>query len=357
MNKTAQQTISQLLAEKPHLAELVNKFDFNHVQCCFRNITMSPERRAASTITEYASRCDKFANSLDALVSGGLSRSAVFCEDYQSLVSDLKSDFNERLYGLFSDYINSESRCANWMVTGPARFPVERNRKRMQSASNKYDLILQCEEKALKSAKRRLFPEGDGSFINSASSTVVEQLTAEIEALKSQHEQKKKINAIVRKYFPKGSTANATSKTKENCINDLVKSLSITVEQAESYIKPCIITHKVIPFQTYQMQRSLQEISRLESRLAEATTLKEKADNGELDGTLNDGTQYFVDDGRISLKFNGKPSDAVRNLLKKHAFNFSPSRGNLWVRKLTNNARIAFNSSLKPQLNALLADS
>lgn len=43
-------------------------------------------------------------------------------------------------------------------------------------------------------------------------------------------------------------------------------------------------------------------------------------------------------ENRLQLKFDGKPDDATRTLLKKNGYKFSPSRG-VWQRQLTNNAR------------------
>lgn len=42
-------------------------------------------------------------------------------------------------------------------------------------------------------------------------------------------------------------------------------------------------------------------------------------------------------ENRLQLKFDGKPDDATRTLLKKNGYKFSPSRG-VWQRQLTNNA-------------------
>lgn len=43
-------------------------------------------------------------------------------------------------------------------------------------------------------------------------------------------------------------------------------------------------------------------------------------------------------ENRLQLKFDGKPDEETRSLLKKNGYKFSPSRG-VWQRQLTNNAR------------------
>ncbi|MGE8450885.1 MAG: hypothetical protein ACN6OP_09780 [Pseudomonadales bacterium] len=42
-----------------------------------------------------------------------------------------------------------------------------------------------------------------------------------------------------------------------------------------------------------------------------------------------------VEENRVMFEFDGKPEQNVRDLLKRNAFKWSPSR-NAWVRQLTN---------------------
>ena len=43
---------------------------------------------------------------------------------------------------------------------------------------------------------------------------------------------------------------------------------------------------------------------------------------------------YAVDDNRVQFIFDSKPAEEVRNILKRHSFRWSPSRG-AWVRQAT----------------------
>ena len=47
------------------------------------------------------------------------------------------------------DWLYTESTCMSWFITGPANFPVERNRKRMESAMNKYDKFREIRKKII----------------------------------------------------------------------------------------------------------------------------------------------------------------------------------------------------------------
>ncbi len=77
----------------------------------FSNMSHSPERRAKSTCEMY-----------DAHVSEVLERGG-----------DL-----EKYERLFLAWIYSEGRCASAMIVGPARFPADRNRKRMETAMKRW---------------------------------------------------------------------------------------------------------------------------------------------------------------------------------------------------------------------------
>lgn len=53
-----------------------------------------------------------------------------------------------------------------------------------------------------------------------------------------------------------------------------------------------------------------------------------------------------VDENRLQLKFNGKPNDSTRDLLKHNGFKWSPKNG-VWQRQLTPNARYTTERMLK----------
>lgn len=90
----------------------------------FDGTSFDPEKRIAHFADKYTSiwlHCQKVAN------------------DY-NLTQEQKEKISDRLYKLATDYLYAESRCLSWAITGPARFPVERNEKRVNSAQAKIKL-------------------------------------------------------------------------------------------------------------------------------------------------------------------------------------------------------------------------
>jgi hypothetical protein len=56
----------------------------------------------------------------------------------------------------WAEYQHAGARTSNWMITGPARFPAERNRKRMEVESKRYDEYAAYRDGAAAWARRRL---------------------------------------------------------------------------------------------------------------------------------------------------------------------------------------------------------
>lgn len=61
---------------------------------------------------------------------------------------------------LTAAYWSAMSRCLSPMIAGPARFPVERNRKRTEAADNRLHDALADELRAFRALERAAFPHG-----------------------------------------------------------------------------------------------------------------------------------------------------------------------------------------------------
>jgi hypothetical protein len=91
------------------------------------------------------------------------------------------------------------------------------------------------------------------------------------------------------------------------------------------------------PFYNYQISNNNAEIRRLKQRLEDLS--KSASTEGQ---SIESNTLYDLkqEDGRYQFKFDGKPSDEVRSILKSHGFKWSPSRGT-WVRSAAGNGSYA----------------
>ena len=83
----------------------------------FGQRSFTPERRADQAIADAV---ELWTAGVDALATRAVPAEAV-------------EAWEARFLKLWATYQAAGARTANWMITGPARFPVERNRKRMET--------------------------------------------------------------------------------------------------------------------------------------------------------------------------------------------------------------------------------
>jgi hypothetical protein len=101
-----------------------------------------------------------------------------------------------------------------------------------------------------------------------------------------------------------------------------------------------------VPFASYQITNNSAEIRRLKERM---NTMSKEA-TSSVASESNDLYDMTMSEGRYQFKFEGKPDEAVRSILKKNGFKWSPSRGT-WVRQATGNGEYAMKrvqEELKP---------
>lgn len=355
MSNRATQILNEALStsrfSSARLSLYVYDISLDNAERAFYAQSMRPESRGVMAVMDYARTILKLEDELKNSVELALGRGAVASQEKDTFIKDTVSDFRNWLLPKYNEYLSAESACMSSMVTGPARFPVERNRRKMDRASQLLDNIGQGNAKFIKNAMRSLFPDGDGTQISSASNTAAKQLTDKIEALKNSQALYVKANALARKLYPKGQLKPGTTAEQiEQLILNLASLLSISETSARTLIKPDY-ANRVKPFATYTMTNNTQNIKRLEQRLIEQNKLDETREDETFKGEFENGITYFVsDDNRICIDFGFKPNDEMRANLKSVAFKFSPSRGNLWVRQDTLNARSAFERCVKPKL-------
>lgn len=227
------------------------------------NMSFSPDKRAESL-------CNEFDAGIKALNDLGV--------DAEKIAKYEK---------LFVVWLCSLSRCASPMITGPARFPVDRNRKAMESEEKRLCALLSY-YKHITSPKAQYVDNG----IRSGKVDTSEKLQVEIDRLIAEQERMKAHNVEVRR-------------TKQGEL-----------------------------FKTFQLTNNLANIKRLQERLRSEAFLQ----NTSID-TIGKGFTVKTNDelGRIQIVFDAKPNEKVREVLKKLAFKWAPSQ-NAWQRQTTLNA-------------------
>lgn len=343
---------NSILAEHPKVVEFINDIDSELADRAFYNVSFSPEKRGFDQRVEYASRLIEQKERVQKEITQAKDRGAIIADGWELDVELWFQSFRNRMKALYIGYFHTMSTCASSMITGPANFPVERQRKRNQSADNKYSNITEYETKSPNRFIRRMLPYGNGSIIQTNAPNATELLQKKIAELECLQERMKGANKIVQKVYKKGSPEGVTEEKRIACANALVEYLNVSLDKALRVLSPTDYSGRIIAFERYQLTNNSAEINRLRKRLDEVINLSKKSDS--LAQILDNGIEIAIaDDGRIEIHFGYKPEENIRKLLRDNAFKFSPYRNNAWVRKLTANAAAVFSRVIKPELEKL----
>jgi hypothetical protein len=155
--------------------------------------------------------------------------------------------------------------------------------------------------------------------ISSDDPDAIEKLRAELAGCQDSQERMKAANKAIR-----------AGKTPDKQLTALME-LGYCAEVAQSLIKGDFCGR--VGFASYQLSNNNANMTRIKKRIEQLEALRSR-EAVELE---TEGYKYRedADENRVMFEFEGKPSPDVRELLKRNAFKWSPSRG-AWVRQLTN---------------------
>ena len=277
-----------------HLTELARR--------AYSGTSFVPETRATNIIAEFETMLNK---------------------DLESVPEYYQEKYAAKFEAEFKNWLHAKTRCISSMITGPARFPVERARKYSNWADGHYNDFMYWRGRILKALAR--------SERKKTALTEFEKATNDLRMCRINHELMKNANAIIRKY-----------KGTEACKPFLVdlglddKAINEILNPRESYYSK--------GYQTFYLTNNLANIKRLEERVKMLTKKEEMKATIETGAksipeiTINGARiqQDYTDD-RLKIFFDGKPAQNVINELKKSGFKWSPHM-QCWCRKNTTNA-------------------
>lgn len=186
-----------------------------------------------------------------------------------------------------------------------------------------------------KELDRRAAAVGKGG-ISSDDPDAIDKLRVKLAELEERHERMKRTNALLRSNDHAG-----------------LERMGYTAAAIANLFRPDYRGRA--GFASYELTNSSANIRRIRDRIAALEKIAERSDREE----QGKGYTYRedVEDNRAVFLFDAKPEKALRDLMKRNGFVFSPNRSpagkSAYVRKLTPNA-INTASWLRPQLDALL---
>jgi len=259
-----------------------------------------PEKRAISECKYFDEICAEFADKPEVLVKF------------------------ERLFLLS---LAAKSRCASSMITGPARFPVEK-----QCRASEREHKISGEMLAYIDRVRKAINKPESTVISSNDENAIDKLKAKLAALEKAQETMKAVNKIVR---------------KQPVDMVVLTALLGTEEKAQEILKPDCFGG--IGFASFTLTNNNASIKQVKDRIADiekrkATTPKDLIINGV---RVLENTEAM----RLQLFFEGKPATNIITTLKSNGFKWAPSVM-AWQRQLTNNAVYSFNHFVLPALKS-----
>lgn len=188
-------------------------------------------------------------------------------------------------------YLLSLGRTASPMITGPAKFPVEKNNKRWEIARKREIEATEYLEKVIKKLKDKYSPKPDKKTI---------------------YEEVEEVKKADRKgYFKQLDKESLTAK--------LYNYANISLENLKE-VKEIAIKETGLFTSRHKIHRIIENLEKKYSRIEEGTANKEFEIN-------NIKIIDSEENNRIEIYFDGKPSEDIRKYLKSKAWKWSPSKG------------------------------
>jgi hypothetical protein len=288
-------------------------------------------------INETSARYAKMQNSFSDYKEGeATSEYKYYCDKIYAIVEKIevaKPDLLEKAQSMadryckklaeyYNDYYRNEASCPSVMICGPANFPTrkkERQNSRRETLHSTWEYLQGCVRKI----ENILTCEQP---IKSGDVNAIEQLEEKITKLEQEHKNKMYWN----NYYKK----NGTLKGCEGLTDEQINKIESFV-QRNPFFPPFIVCND-----TANIRRYKQRLSHLES--LKKTGITEAIVDNSLPFKVIENTDLM----RLQLLFDGKPSEEIRNVLKKNGFKWSPSN-EAWQRQFTENAKYSLKIIIK----------
>lgn len=285
-------------------------------------------------INEQSARAAKECNSFSDYIQGSATASyksrvdevIAIAEEAKRRVKEEQHDYIDYLADKFAkkyaEWINKANRIDSYypsvMICGASNFNVRKKEKQNNMRDNH-----QAEYNKLQKIVTKIEDIGTGKeIIKSSDALAIDKLQDKVDSLTALQNEMKEYNAYYRK--------NKSMVGYEELTEEKAKQLDIEI--ANSWYK--------VPFATFELTNNNAKIKNTQQRLdtlkkikAQPTEDKSEKYNSSVCKVVED-----TEDMRIRLIFDGKPSEAIRSILKSHGFRWSPAN-TAWQRQLTNNAR------------------
>ncbi len=284
--------------------------DFATAEGAYRWISFDADKRAKIEQKDYVAEMKRAYDML--------APKAETAEQKELLANELNR-YKENYLNKMYDILAAKSRTASPMITGPAKFPVEKNRKALEAEMKKVEAFLEWQKKALKSIEKKLTKAQTPETVSQNELKRLKKRVAETVAIVKAIE-----TGEARGTDKRLITTNLSGVLKRSADKGFTKEVSEALE----YLKELEAKHLKKP--VFAKNNSIWGYAeKAAAEIAEKPT-GEKA-IAEYEG-VEIVNNYDAD--RTQIRFADKPSSEVISALKKEAWRWSPSNS-AWQRKLT----------------------
>jgi hypothetical protein len=262
-----------------------------------------PENRADTERTEYASTLAADYEQLAALADSDVKR---------AVLASAFAQYREGYKTRFLAYLRSRGRCLSPMITGPSRFPVQRNQKRNATADRRLQDLIGFRRRTLDALRKTFNPELRS--IMAGDDDAVARLQAKLAEAEELQALMRKVNEVIRRHAKDGEAAQVRA----------IRALHPKIEEDEAreWLLPDPFGR--VGFPAYKLTNNNSNIRRLKMRIellnrdkASAPTMR-RGENGVL-------YEDCPADNRVRLFFSQIPAVEVRSRLKSSGFRWTPS--------------------------------
>jgi hypothetical protein len=288
----------------------------------YYNTSFDPEKRAESSVNALYADLKEKREQFEKLAK---------TDEQKKILEDEWPRFETNYIVKQKDIWYAQSRTASPMITGPARFPVESNRKKMQSEMNKREAFSEWINKAERAIENKIEPSM--YQVSSDRADAPDLLRKELSQLEKNQSQMIIVNKILRK----------KNQTQEEKIEQVVKETDFDRLTAKKLTEPGVMGGDG-GFYSFELRNNSAKIKRLKERietiekLRSQSTKEFKFEGGEIIDN--------VEENRLQIKYDGKPSSEVISNLKHNGFKWSPTRS-VWQRMRGGNANYALKRVLE----------
>lgn len=295
-----------------------------------KNAISWSDYKEGSATDEYNALCARFDASVEKLV--GSVKEPITLEQAEGVAYWTEKYKQKLAYAINRDN-EITARYPSILVAGGGNFNVKKKEKQNAAHEKLYEECgeLFTPESCYYYKKIKLLLTNDTIFSNDQ--CVLVKLNKKLDAEEANHAEMVKRNAYYRKH--------KTMKGYEGLTDE-------EAAQIDERIKNDFRWNQQ-PYPSWQLTNSGARIRQIKERIVEIERLKQRAESSDEDKyptvqgvTVKENSELM----RIQLKFDGKPDDATRVLLKSNGFKWAPSMG-VWQRQLTANGIYAAKTVLK----------